>query len=117
MPINKIIVDFPLPIELPEGFERALDGLINMICEKYRKENPDRVMWPASRGSLPIFHEPHEPTFDDSILHIEVAEREDYNQLKGNISKVVPFNHALSSKEAQNLYEKDKLTEDETKDG
>lgn len=74
--VRKIEITFPFPVEFPEGFERALDGLIDMVCKKYERENPRRVMWPAGCGSKPIWTNPHEPDFDDSIFCIDVAERE-----------------------------------------
>jgi len=78
--VNKIVkieIDFPAPVEFPEGWERVLDELVYMICKQYEKDNTDRVMWPAGHGSKPLWDEPNEPEFDDSIYHIDVAERED----------------------------------------
>ncbi len=74
--IIKIEIEFQRPVDIPPGFERALDALIGMICKKYEAENPKRVMWCAGNGSKPIWNEPNEPTFNDSVYHIEVAERE-----------------------------------------
>ncbi len=74
--ITQIEIIFPVPVELPPGFVQALDRLVNMVCENYEAANPTRSMWPAGQGAKPIWNEPEEPTFDVSILHIEVAERE-----------------------------------------
>lgn len=71
-----IEISFPIPVNFPPGFERALDALINMICEAYERENPTRVMWPAGCGCKPIWMGMNEPEFDDSTFVIEVAERE-----------------------------------------
>lgn len=75
--IQKIEITFPVEVELPDGFEQALSALVGIACEKYQKENPTRVMWTAGHGSKPIWDEPNEPDFDDSVYVIEVAERED----------------------------------------
>lgn len=58
--------------------ERALDGLVDMVCEKYEEEHPDRVMWPAGHGGKVLWREPEEPDFDMSVFAIEVSEREAY---------------------------------------
>lgn len=75
MKIQKIEVEFPVAVELPLGFDRLFDAVIDLVCEKYEAQNPTRVMWPAGHGSKPIWREPEEPEFDDSILHISVSER------------------------------------------
>lgn len=76
--IQRIEIDFPVAIDLPDGWEQTLDGLISMICRQYEKENPDRVMRPLiGHGSKPIWNEPHEPEYDDTVYRIEVTERED----------------------------------------
>lgn len=76
MKIQKIEVEFPFSVELLPGFTELLATTVSLICKKYEAENPDRVMWPAGHGSKPIWREPEEPEFDDSIYHISVAERE-----------------------------------------
>lgn len=75
--IRRIEVSFPVEVELPLGWDRALDALVGMVCEAYEAANPTRVMWPAGHGSKignPMWQDP--PTFDDSIYAIDVAERE-----------------------------------------
>ena len=74
--IQKIEIEFPFLVELPPRCTEFLATAVNLICKKYEAENPDRVMWPAGHGSKPIWREPEEPEFDDSIYHISVAERE-----------------------------------------
>jgi DNA-directed RNA polymerase subunit RPC12/RpoP len=39
------------------------------------QEHPDKVMWLFGRGSKPLWREPEEPDWDDSIYCIEIAER------------------------------------------
>lgn len=75
--IYRIEVSFPCPVELPDGWERTLDSLLDMVCKAYEKENPERVMWPAGSGAKPIWREPEEPEFDPSVYFVEMAERED----------------------------------------
>lgn len=74
----KVEISFPVGVDLPPGWDRALDALIGMVCEAYEEQHPDRVMWPAGQGSKPLWREPMEPEFDDSVYFIEVAEREAY---------------------------------------
>lgn len=74
--IAAIEIAFPMPVELPPGFEQTLDSLIGMVCKLYEQQHPDRSMWAAGIGAKPIWREPEEPTFDTSVLHIDVAERE-----------------------------------------
>lgn len=93
--ISRIEISFPVPVELPDGWERVLMAMVDMTCNNYQKANPDRVMWPAGVGSKPRWSqadaaflgqapdpaapEGGEPTFDDSVLVIDCAEREDYH--------------------------------------
>jgi hypothetical protein len=74
--LQKIEISFPVAVELPPGWERALDALVDMVCERYEEAHPGRTMWPAGYGSKPIWREPQEPEWDDSVYLIEVAERE-----------------------------------------
>jgi len=76
--IVKVEISFPVAVDLPAGWERALDGLVDMVCGKYEEEHPDRVMWPAGHGSRVLWREPEEPDFDDSVFEISVSEREAY---------------------------------------
>ncbi len=75
--IKRIEISFPVEIELPDGFEQALSALVGIVCSQYQKENPTRVMWTAGHGSKPLWNEPNEPDFDDSVYVIDVSERED----------------------------------------
>lgn len=92
--ITSIEICFDAAVTLPDGFERALDGLIGMVCEQYQRENPTRVMWPAGSGGKPQWSQADaaflgattgagapasgEPTFDASVYFVDCAEREDY---------------------------------------
>jgi len=81
--IQKIEIDFPVPVELPDGFEQTLSSLVGMVCKAYQKENPTRTMWAAGHGFKPTFipmtrkeEEERGPEFDGTIYHIEVCEQE-----------------------------------------
>lgn len=77
--VSTIEIVFDQPIEVPEVFESVMDALIRNICKEYEKLNPTRIMWPSGGGCKPIWNEPHEPTWDESVLQISVSEREDYH--------------------------------------
>lgn len=88
--IHKIEIDFALPVELTVDEQQALDRLIGKICDR---ECPQGwAFWPAGCGSKPLFSqadqrflghpvdpkapETGEPTWDDSVYHVECAARE-----------------------------------------
>jgi hypothetical protein len=74
--IQHIEISFPVPVDLPAGFERALHALISMVTEAYEVQHPDRTMWPSGSGAKPLWREPEEPDFDHSTYFIHVAEHE-----------------------------------------
>ncbi len=82
-----IEVSFPVDVDVPDSFYRALSELIGLVCEEYEKTHPDRVMWPAGQGNkityMPMTKAEEDAgkhlEFDDSIFAIEVAERENYD--------------------------------------
>ena len=92
---NKIEIVFPVPVEFPDGFERRLNELIDTVCKKYEAEHPDRAMWPSGFGFRPNWSkadasflgmaadenapESGETTFDETVYHVGVAEREKYD--------------------------------------
>lgn len=90
MTIRNIEINFELPVDLGDEDMRALDILVGRICEK---NCPDGwVFWPAGMGSKPNFSKADslflgkpvnpdapdhgEPTWDDSVFHIDCAARE-----------------------------------------
>lgn len=77
--IRTIEISFDAEVNLPDGFHRALDGLVGMVCAQYQKENPSRVMWPAGGGCKPLsgFFGGDGPMFDETVYIVECAERED----------------------------------------
>lgn len=94
MKVRTIEIQFPCEVDTPEGWERALDALLDMVCKQYQKDHPFDVMWPSGYGSKPTWSkadaaflgkdvnpnapESGEPTWDDSVYQISMAAREDY---------------------------------------
>jgi hypothetical protein len=92
--VHRVEIDFPKTVPLPKDWEYKLHLLVDEVCEKYEKENPDRVMWPAGYGSkvnwskmdaaflgrtpAPDAPDSGEPTHDDDTYEISVSERERY---------------------------------------
>lgn len=81
--IRSIEIIFPTLVELPDGFEQALNTLVNMVCLQYQRKHPDQVMWPAGHGAKllrdPASLSDDEPIpLDESIYCIDVSCREDY---------------------------------------
>lgn len=92
--MRTINITFPVDVELPDALERRLVEIVDEVCRAYEKAHPDRTMWAAGFGALPQWSqadaaflgktaapnapESGEPTFDDSVYNIDVAERERY---------------------------------------
>jgi hypothetical protein len=82
--LRSIIVTFPEPVAITRDEERALQDLVGAICKRYEAANPGRSMWLFGYGnlctSMPITAEDEDAgvplSFDDSVLHLEVSERE-----------------------------------------
>lgn len=77
--IKEIRIKFGVPVDLPDGFERALSAFICMVCAKYERDNPERVMWPCGEGCAPIIKGGEIVGFEEEIYTIECTEREDYH--------------------------------------
>jgi len=89
MKLQKIEIDFPVPVNLPPGFEQVLSSVVGLVCRQYEKKNPERVMWAAGHGSKPTYiplteedEKERGMEFDDNIYYIEVAERQKYKNEK-----------------------------------
>lgn len=81
--IRRIEIDFPEPVALRDDDRRTLDALLARICRRYEDQHPGRVMWPFGSGARmlanPLMLSDDEPIpFDDTIYHVEIAERADY---------------------------------------
>lgn len=78
--IIRVEICFGAAVNLPDSWERALDGLVSMVCAQYQREHPDRVMWPCEMGYAPtraFFEGGDGPMFDDTTYVIGCHERED----------------------------------------
>ena len=87
--INKIEIVFALPVDLKDYEQRALVDLVGNICK--RSCPYGMAFWPSGIGARPNFSkmdarflgkpvdpdapETGEPTFDDSVFHIDCAAR------------------------------------------
>jgi hypothetical protein len=80
--VLKIEISFPVPVKLPDGLERAIDALADMVCKQYERENPTMVMWPAGQGakitSMGVAAGDEHIDFDHSVFAIDCSVREDY---------------------------------------
>lgn len=80
--IRCIQISFPEPVEITDEEARVLNEIALRACKRYEKAHPDRVMWPAGVGSMPLNiwtasdDEPIE--FDDATFVIDCSERERY---------------------------------------
>lgn len=74
--IKHIEVDFAVPVIMTPMIQRQLDEIVNRMARA--TETDKMVHWAAGSGSKPIWNEPNEPTFDNSVYHIETCARERY---------------------------------------
>ena len=94
--MRKIEIEFPVDIEMPDMLAEERGELITYyICEPYKKEHPDRVMWVSGHGAKMVcsridaamlgkqeydesIPDGDEPNFDESVYEISITERENY---------------------------------------
>lgn len=80
MSVSTIQVTFGAPVDLTRDQEGRLHDLIGEICEGYEATHPDRIMWVAGYGGLPMnIHDDDKLDFDMSVLSLDCAERERYD--------------------------------------
>jgi hypothetical protein len=65
---TRVIISCDDDIEIPIAWERALLGLVDMICSHYESGNPTRAMWVSGGGSE-----------DQIILEISCSEEKDHH--------------------------------------
>jgi hypothetical protein len=80
--IQRIEIQFPTDVELPDGFEQLLNAAVDMVCKQYQRTHPAHVMWAAEHGSKmlsnPFMVSDDEPLkFDDSTYYIGVSVQDD----------------------------------------
>lgn len=85
MKIKKIEIQFPVDVEIPKDWDRRLHDMVREVCEQYKKENPERTMWPCEIGFKPTYipitradELKRGMEFDESCFCIGVHEREKY---------------------------------------
>lgn len=83
--VTSIRIDFPEPVDLPDGAAQDIVEIAARLCKIYQKSHPGRVMWPAGIGSLPTFipmtreeEQERGMEFDESVFSVSCCEREDY---------------------------------------
>ena len=90
--INRIQIDFQIPVELNDRDMRALNALVTRICDGNCPSG--WVFWPAGFGALPNFSKTDaaflgketdqdapatgEPTFDETVYAIDCVARDAY---------------------------------------
>jgi hypothetical protein len=117
--ISSIQVSFPVPVDVPDEDYRELMNLISRICKRYERQHPDRVMWPAGIGGLPVFipmtaeeEKERGPEFDMSVLSVDCSEREKYHDFQtyefsdDSVWKTVSFcRHCRAQKTPDNEFD------------
>lgn len=89
--VSRIEIEFAIPTFLPQGFMQDLDALLSAAVKMKRNQPEGGVHWVSGHGSKPIWSQADamflgksvaddakaagEPTFDDSIYHIETSAR------------------------------------------
>ena len=72
--INSLEIHFALSVSLTDEEMQSLDRFVGRICDRH---TPDGwVYWPSGHGSRPIWREPEEPAWDDSVYQITTCARE-----------------------------------------
>lgn len=85
---RQIRIDFPTPVHVSPEAHRQIVSAVDLVCIDWERRHPGRVMWLFGGGALmtcnPLMLSDDEPIpFDDTVEHIEVAEREAHdNELK-----------------------------------
>lgn len=86
MPFKRIEINFPVSVEITNDEMRAFDDLAGKICDRYRGQHPDRVMWPAGVGFKPTYipmtaeeEKVRGIEFAEDVFSIDCAERENYD--------------------------------------
>lgn len=86
MGIRSIMITFPEEVEVGDGQFQRLGDIASEICDAYTAMHPGRLMWTAGFGyaitRVPMTAEEEKEygiQFADDALHIECAERADYD--------------------------------------
>lgn len=87
--VQRIEIEFAIPVYLPQAALRELDGLLSSIVRLKPNQVDGHVHWVSGHGSKPNWSQADaaflgktaaadapatgEPTFDDSVYHIETS--------------------------------------------
>ena len=87
--IQRIEIEFAIPVYLPQGAMRELDGLLSSVVRMKMNQLQGHAHWVSGCGSKPIWSQADalflgktpaddapatgEPRFDDSVYHIETS--------------------------------------------
>lgn len=88
--IKRIEVDFAIPVVMTPTLQRHLCNMVNAMARA--TETDEIVHWQSGVGSKPIWNEPHEPTWDDSVYHIETCARRRYEsepRTRGGVENLI----------------------------
>lgn len=87
--VQSIQIEFAIPVFIPQGALRELDGLLSSIVRMKMNQLVGHAHWVSGYGSKPLWSkadarflgktpaddapESGEPSFDDSVYHIETS--------------------------------------------
>lgn len=104
--VQRIEVEFAIPVYIPQGALRELDGLLSSVIRMKMNQLVGHAHWISGYGSKPQWSQADaaflgktpaddaplkgEPTWDDSVYHIETTcierphtcQRRDFNAIK-----------------------------------
>lgn len=108
---QRIEIEFAIPVFLPQGFLRELDGLLSSAVRMPENQVEGHVHWVSGHGSKPLWSqldarflgktpaddapETGEPRWDDSVYHIETTCRPLHPGEKDRSQKPNPLLDAL----------------------
>lgn len=89
MRVQRIEIEFAIPVYLPQGFLRELDGLLSHMVRMKMNQLEGHNHWVSGCGSKPLWSQADaaflgktpaddapasgEPRFDDTVYHIETS--------------------------------------------
>ena len=87
--VQRIEIEFAIPVYLPQGAMRELDGLLSSVVRMKMNQLEGHAHWVSGYGSKPLWSQADarflgktpaddapasgEPLFDDTVYHIETS--------------------------------------------
>lgn len=87
--VQRIEIEFAIPVYIPQGALRELDGLLSSVIRMKQNQLEGHAHWISGYGSKPLWSQADarflgktpaddapasgEPSFDDSVYHIETS--------------------------------------------